>query len=189
MFRSLAYLIAMVFAANAAHSSSPTEATRLLTRFNLDNGMPPGSAEGRKALTLAIKNYCNEIDRIYPRNTPQEDQWLDNEIAGEAERLMRAASSAEYGRRLARNFTAGCVKMTGNIEREPNRPFNYIALAWEFSRFTSDAAFFARKNKIDPDMYGFGVTTSSTVVTLLAQLISLELAVEQATAERLSGSH
>ncbi len=132
------------------------------------------SLAGRTKLVSAVREYCSEIERVYPQNSPAEEQWLRNELRGGGDRFIRALASAEWGRSEAKLFTDQCGKWSAAFEGEPDRPRYYVGLAYEFMRFDGDAENFARMNNIDPEEFNFGVTLSSTSEALVLAALSAE---------------
>jgi hypothetical protein len=107
------------------------------------------------------------VKLAYPQNSPAEDQWLDAEIKGSNERVMRALASAEMGRRQARYFTTACSNWTAQLAKVPDTWRSYVALAYAFLRFAGDAEFFAPKNNVDGGALAFGLAPRNAAEALL----------------------
>ncbi|RYG56297.1 MAG: hypothetical protein EON56_04375 [Alphaproteobacteria bacterium] len=130
------------------------------------------TADGRVALASAVKSYCEEISRVYPQNSPAENAWLDKELRSGGERAMRAIDTSERGRQRAKVFTDGCRDWSAALSKEPDRPRYYVGLAYEFSRFAGDAAYFAKKDSIDADLYAFVILDDAAQALMLAALMT-----------------
>ena len=121
-------------------------------------------------LIRAVAAYCAEVSDVYPRNTPAEDQWLASEIKGGGNRLPRVFQSAELGRRVAANFTGECKSYVSAYARPSQRRVALVGLAYTFTRFERDAAFYAPKNGVDPKRFAFGSLSAAVEAILLAAL-------------------
>jgi hypothetical protein len=169
----LALAAAFAFASCAANAAETTPATMALARAALDSkGLE--TAAGRKTLGLAVRGYCDDVRRVYPQNSPQEDFWLDGEIRGSGERFSRVLASPEWGRRQAKLFTEGCAMWSAALEKGPDRSRYFVGLAYQFVRFATDAEFFAKKNGIDPGLLGIPPTLRFATEALLAAALNAE---------------
>jgi len=130
------------------------------------------AANGRNALAVAVGRYCNDVKQAYPQNSPEEDRWLDGEAQGDEERIRRTLASPELGRRKAKYFTDACATLSVALEREPDHSRYFVGLAYTFVMFTTDAEYFARTNRVDPERLSFGsilhLTTESLLIAALA---------------------
>jgi hypothetical protein len=167
----LAAAIAVISCPIRAAEVSP--ATAALARVVIDQSDLKAET-GRKSLALAVGRYCNDVKQAYPQNSPEEDRWLDGEAQGDEERIKRALSSPEMGRRQAKLFTDSCALLSSALEREPDRSRHFVALAYTFFVFTTDAEFFARKNRVDPERLGFDTVLRFTTESLLLAALSTE---------------
>lgn len=111
------------------------------------------TTSGRLALATAISTYCKEIKAVYPRNSPTEEQWLDGEISGGGNRVEKALSSAELGRRMAKRFTDSCETSSQWAVKQPDKGIHFVILAHDFIRFSGDAAFYAKLNRVDSEQF------------------------------------
>src|SRR4051812_30606537 len=61
----------------------------------------------RRTLARLIANYCTEVLKILPRNTPREDDWVEEEMRSDNwDRMARAAESVERIRKsIVSSFT------------------------------------------------------------------------------------
>ena len=102
----------------------------------------------RASLADALHRYCESILVQVPRNTPQEDQWVESELHDlslsttkatserfnqEAERwserMKRVENSAEYARQGMRHGLSECSSITDSL-MEPKQPSAAEALRW-----------------------------------------------------------
>ena len=126
--------------------------TRELAKATLNQEVL-ATPSGRSALLKAVNAYCKEIQAIDPRNSPSEDQWVDGEISGAGNRIEKVLSSAELGRRIAKNFSDNCVTSSDWALKRPDRTLYVISLTHDFIRFSRDATYFAKKNGVNPEIY------------------------------------
>lgn len=110
------------------------------------------AANNRSALVSAAADFCNDLDRAFPRNSPSEDAWLDREFAAGTERLLRATNSAEFSRRQAAIFISSCLSAS-SAYNDGRRQLGLNLLVYAFARFNGDAAVHARRNSIAPEDY------------------------------------
>lgn len=114
------------------------------------------AANNRSALVSAAADYCNDLDRVFPRNSPTEDAWLDREFAAGTERFLRATNSAEYSRRQAAIFISSCLSASAAYS-DGRRQLGLNMLVYAFARFDGDAAIHAQRNSISPDDYALNI--------------------------------
>lgn len=119
--------------------------------------------EARDQLVRALNSYCIALDKAFPKNSPAEEAWISGEFASkDSTRILRVVDSPEWGRRMASEFTESCLSLTGNFFSNPDqRIVSLFALIQAVARFHGDAATYARKNKLDPDNWGFIILGSS----------------------------
>lgn len=129
--------------------------------------------DGRSKLVTAVYNYCSDLDRAYPTNSPAEDQWLDGEVHGGGDRTTRALASAELGRRQANAFTKSCISIS-RLQKRPASARDFTALGFFFVQFMKDSAYYARKNNVNPEKYGFDIILHSAVEALLWSSLNAE---------------
>jgi hypothetical protein len=115
-------------------------------------------SQDRSALVQAVVDYCSEVGKVYPRNSPAEDEWLNAELLAGGSRTERALASAELGRRKAANFVTECHGFT-SAYHSGRRTFGMVGLAQAFNKFHIDAEFMAKKNRVNPDGVGLGLLT------------------------------
>ena len=130
---------------------------------------------GRSALLKAVNAYCKEMQAIYPRNSPSEDQWLDGETSGASNRIEKVLLSAELGRRMTKNFSDSCVATSDWALKRPDRTFYVISLTLDFIRFSTDATYYAKKNGVNPETYSLGHLPRSAAEALAYASMMIEL--------------
>jgi hypothetical protein len=87
--------------------------------------------------------------------------------------MMRAAGSAEWGRRQAKIFTDQCALWIAEYEKTPDKSRTYVGLAYTFLRFSGDAEAYAAKNNVDTVQWGFPVVPRlATEGLLIAALLA-----------------
>jgi len=126
----------------------------------------------RMALVTAVAAYCADVERIFPQNSPAEDQWLKAEVDAGGERLMRAVRSAEWGRRQAKNFTTACAAWVPVFKVPGNSARALTGLAHAFVRFSEDSASYARANDLDPERLGLPYMLRMTTESLLTAALA-----------------
>ena len=173
MFKTIALAVvafAIPVSVQAGAPSSPATQALALAAIDRDALNTP---VGRTALAVAAKAYCDEVSSIYPRNSPKEDEWLSSEVRAGGERMLRATRSAEWGREQVQIFVDGCANWSASLSRAPDQSRSFAGLAYTFIRFSGDAEFYAPKNQIDPDRFGFGVVPRmATEGLILAAILS-----------------
>ena len=126
------------------------------------------TSQRRQNLVGAVKAYCSDIKRVYPRNSPKDSEWLLAELtSGGSNRVIAAVSSAEGGRRAAELFTEDCLNLSASFAKAPDQPTAFTALGYTFFRFRKDSALLARKNGLNPDQMGFPTVLDMTIDALL----------------------
>ena len=72
----------------------------------------------RSRLARLVLNYCNEVLKVLPRNTPQEDNWVEGEINSlNWDRIMRASKSIERARQSLVFSFQDCASHTAKITK------------------------------------------------------------------------
>lgn len=122
---------------------------------------------GRKALITAVGGYCTEIANVFPRNSPDEDRWLDGEVRGEGSRSERILRSAELGRRKASNLVASCATWLAEINKNPESIRSFIGLSYTFLIFSDDSDYFAKQNGLNADRLGLPFVPRAVTQALL----------------------
>jgi len=157
------------FLASSPASAETSRATQQLLRSALQFTAGSDGRE-RTALVQVASDYCAEVSKIYPRNSPAEEEWLRSESNGGENRVVRVLQSAELGRRFAANFTTQCKAYASAYSATVQRRTALIGLAYTFTQFERDASLYAHKNAVDGERYGFGFLSGVTEALLLAAL-------------------
>ncbi len=109
------------------------------------------SQKSRDELVEAAGNYCADIEKAMPRNSPAEERWLDAEIKGDWPRVERALISPEWRRRASATFVDDC-KAFVSIYRMPGQETRaLVGLALTYSRFGQEAVEAFKVNKVNAD--------------------------------------
>lgn len=135
---------------DAARANKSSLATQNIIQASLDS-KKLATQEGRSALARSVNQYCNELQQAYPTNSPSEETWLNNEIAGESNRSLKAFGSAEFGRRKAKVFLDECLRSSQWALKAPEKSIYFMVLTHAFIRFSGDAAYFAKLNGVDAE--------------------------------------
>lgn len=114
------------------------------------------TSNGRSALLSNAAEYCRDLDRAFPRNSPSEDEWLDREFAAGTDRTLRAMNSAEFSRRQAAILVSSCL-LAATTYHEGQRQVGLSLMVYAFARFDGDAAIHAQRNSIAADEYGLSL--------------------------------
>lgn len=130
------------------------------------------SESSRNAFVLAAGAYCTKVSKVWPRNSPAEDEWLRAEMAGEGERFLRAIRSVEFGRRIAWVFSVECENFVSEY-RKGNESLGLVGLAYTFNRFAPDAAFHAQQNSVSSKALALGGLSFVTGSFLDAAIASM----------------
>ncbi len=169
--KSILFSILLMATTDVQAASLSTSTVELLRATS--NNEQLKSPERRQSLAAKVKAYCEEIEDVYPRNSPAEEQWLDNEIKSGGDRVSRVLSSPEFGRRQAKLFTDGCMQWSLALEEHSDRSRYYVGLAYVFLKFSTDAEFLAKKNALNPENFGLSyIPRSVAEALLLAALLS-----------------
>lgn len=151
-FAAVAAIAAMSAPAKAqAADVSPVAKSLFVVAIHTEKLSTPAA---RYELVQASQSYCEEVERVYPRNSPAEEEWINTEMKGEEARVSRVMRSAELGRRVASVFVTSCKASVAGYASHKQRALT--ALAYTFLRFSRDANYFAEKNGVDGKQLGFG---------------------------------
>jgi hypothetical protein len=143
----MAIALVLFWVAPAQAALSVEDASKALLILSIDQHRL-STPEGRAELVKAVNDYCIAIKDVYPTNSPQEKLWLDGELRGGEDRAMKALASPEFGRQKAKLFTDGCSIATASMSNTPIPTRTFVALAFEFVRFSEDAEYHARRNSL-----------------------------------------
>lgn len=144
--------------------------SRELTKATLSGEM--SEIADRQNLVRVALAYCAEVEKAFPQNSPADDRWLDGEMAGEAERPLRALVSPELGRRRAQVFVRDCKSAgSGYLNDAPAfRVISIISLAHAFARFDTDTEQSAERNGVDAKKFAFLFMDTVADTLVLASL-------------------
>lgn len=68
------------------------------------------NAATRLRFAQALLDYCTDMDKRIPRNSPREDDWLKGELdTRDTSRVERAVASIEYGRKTLTEAFVKCL--------------------------------------------------------------------------------
>lgn len=93
--------------------------------------------EERDVLADSILRYWNNVNSRIPRLSPQEKEWLDTEINGDTDRMLRAIDKKESALDVAGRIAEQCVTaIEGLINNRPHyatapnlETFNWLEVA------------------------------------------------------------
>jgi hypothetical protein len=72
----------------------------------------------REQLANALSVYCGDVQQAIPKNTPDEDDWVADELkSSDPQRLDRVLSSVEYSRWTLRRSFADCSQHAAGTVR------------------------------------------------------------------------
>jgi hypothetical protein len=148
----VAGLFAISINAAIGQSSRLTPETAALNK--LIYGRITSDPGWRASVANALHRYCESLLVQVPRNTPQEDQWVDSEFKDtlltppaldtepfdlqqfdeqtrrQDERRMRVTNSAEYARFALRNYFSECSALTKSLMELKQALLAAEALLW-----------------------------------------------------------
>jgi hypothetical protein len=79
-FLSLAAALMMAVVIPALSENIPTPQTRALDEVLFRSDDVTNDPKWRASLAIALHRYCESVMAQVPRNTPDEDRWVDNEF-------------------------------------------------------------------------------------------------------------
>lgn len=121
----------------------------------------------RLNLVAAFERYCGELKKVFPTNSPSEDDWIWREIEGSSDRAFRALASKEWAKFEAEKFTSRCLEATQIYKEKPEFRTHAIFLLIEAaSNYAPDAERGARLNGVDPTGWNFLILGSSATRVL-----------------------
>jgi hypothetical protein len=136
-------LIALLTISGSVDASAEPSApySRLLRAFISNADAPKWRAD----YAIALNSFCSHVVSKVPRNTPDEDSWVQREtldaISGPqnalVERTDRVLNSKENARSVVRTMLTECVSLTDRISEGDNDAKQESALwaelAWRLS--------------------------------------------------------
>jgi hypothetical protein len=113
----------------------PSEVTDILEQNNPEKMF---SKKNRSKFVLSINKYCKHINFIFPRNSPEDENWLNEEKKGSLERKLKVFDSIQYYRDKIKWFTYECINNSENYENKTQKEKvgTLIALINSFSKIT-----------------------------------------------------
>lgn len=172
--KKLLFLIATLICSNQSAIANPSSATQNLMLASLQQSKLT-TEEGRLTLITSVNQYCSELQKAYPTNSPSEEQWLDREITGGGSRAFNVISTAEFGRRSAKIFIDECLRSSEWAVKAPNKTIYFIVLAHAFIKYSGDAAVYAKRNGVDADKFALEVAPRSATEALAYAAIMIEI--------------
>jgi hypothetical protein len=133
----------------------PSEVTDLM-KYNDPNKM--FLKRNRIEFVLSINKYCKHINFIFPRNSPDDEKWLNEEINGSFDRKLKAFDSVQYYRDKIKWFTFECLSNSEDYEKKTQKEKvgGLIGLISSFSKIShSDSIKISELMKINNDQSGF----------------------------------
>lgn len=159
----LVTLLAHLAIGNAFGAERSEPVNRLITQA-ITSEEKMDQASVRSTLVRNVAAYCSEVDRSFPRNSPADEAWLNSEMRGDSNRVIRALGSSQRGRQKARTFVTECqsfanMYLSGNLG---DKRVSMIGLALAFSRFDDDAKIYGDQNGVDGKKLGFELLSPVT---------------------------
>ena len=173
MIGKLIFAVLIFIGSNGANANDNSVGTRELAKTTI-NQARLATSSGRLDLARAVNAYCKEVQAAYPRNSPSEDRWLDGEISGGGNRVTKALSSAELGRRMASRFTDDCVTSSEWAIKQPDKSIHFVILAHAFIRFSSDSTYYAKLNGLNHEQFWFDGMPRNAAEALAYTAIMIE---------------
>jgi hypothetical protein len=106
----------------------------LFAKRSNDSTNDPG---WRASLAVALRRYCESVLVQVPRNTPEEDRWVDDEpndlrpdASDRDQRMARVMNSLENARKSLRHVLSECSSLAGNLIGPGTRSPAAEALLW-----------------------------------------------------------
>jgi len=132
--------------------------------------------EGRLSLAGSVNQYCSELQKAYPTNSPSEEQWLDREIAGGGDRAYKVISTAEFGRRTAKIFLDECIRSSEWAIKFPDKTIYFIVLTHSFAKYSGDATLYAKRNDVDVEKFSleFAPRMATEALAYAAMMTEIE---------------
>jgi hypothetical protein len=122
---------------------------------------PVYTADFRAKFAHTLANYCQEVLKALPTNTPAEDAWVTaEEKSGNGAKIQRLINSKEYSRSALKNTFTECKDTTAlliQIQQLPNKTATdsrleagqFIQLALNFNTFLEP---FSSKVELNKDV-------------------------------------
>lgn len=140
----------------AVTATAATAKTNLETQALLRATTSPDDFSSRDSRLLLIDGaeaYCRSLKRVFPTNSPADDSWLQEEVAGGGDRPLRAISSIQMVRRMAANFVGECLHFAVMARANPDSPKAYVGLAIAFDKADGNLHIRANETGVDVEAY------------------------------------
>lgn len=126
------------------------------------------SSADRERFVLAISQYCQYLDLIFPKNSPDDSKWLSEELKGSLERSLKAAESVQSARQNVEFLTYQCkVSSTDfSLKEAKEKTSSLIFLSYAFSTFNHK---YPKPNRIEALT---GISSEKTGFLLIGDLIN-----------------
>jgi hypothetical protein len=137
---ALCISLGLLVGARAAESfTSEVEALRKVLFQKTDSADDP---KWRASLATALHRYCDSVLVQVPRNTPEEDRWVDDELRDlrdhpsasampdPHDRFNRILNSAENARKSLRGLFSRCSSISDELTETRQVPRPKEALLW-----------------------------------------------------------
>jgi hypothetical protein len=117
----MAAFIAIIVAPAKAQTISGTTPEALAVQKFFAKSLPDWTSDpsARASFAKALHQYCESVLAQVPRNTPKEDQWVENEerdtSLSQQERLNRLYNSVEYIRKDFTHIVTECTVLTTKL--------------------------------------------------------------------------
>ncbi len=112
----------------------------------------------REQMVERVRRYCEFVDHEFPRNSPEEARWLEQETSAGNERFFRALASPEWGRQMVANFVAECYSYSDSFSEsstDTQREWALIMLANTFIRRHVGLEDAAKRGGIEDNKFAF----------------------------------
>jgi hypothetical protein len=150
LFWSIATLLTAVSLASADFNITPEASALLKVQVDVVTAKTP-DPQWRASFATALHRYCESVLVQVPRNSPKEDQWVDNELKEASsvpidpkltperweqevdlreQRLNRVVTSIEYARQTMRRALSECSSITRDIVERKQKSLAAEALWW-----------------------------------------------------------
>lgn len=121
---SIPIFIASTWIAAGSTNAATKELTKaIFAVIPWDENEP--DAETRRRFAVAIEAYWANFNARIPRLSPKEQEWIEEELAAQGDRLNRALNSKEYALRFLNRHTDLCLdtirNVIGTFETEKSR--------------------------------------------------------------------
>ena len=122
--------VALTMVARPVHAQSSAPAKALLS-FDEYEGINRTKSIDRSRLARLILDYCNDMLKVVPRNTPREEDWINEEYkSGNLDRFMRAMQSIEGARQSLVFSFQKCASHSANLTKLVSAQPTTEAVLW-----------------------------------------------------------